>query len=535
MFITDYQSDRWKINMKKIYVLGIIVLLLISQTAVYGASLFEKNSFDMRNCSNDLCSIEQTVYLFVMGEIYDELKQHLQVFVSDLTFDGYQPEIHQLSALQSKEDIRNMLIAGYEHDHLVGSILIGNVPYCMFESIEENNEYYLFMCDLYYMDLDGQWEDKDGNDVFDEHSGNIDPEIWVGRLWTPEKDGNSIEQLKNYFRKNHAYRTGKITLSKRALEFTYNTDHSTNQRIEEYLRMIYQEVIMVDLFTGNVSKENYINHLTEGYEFTFLTAHSTPCCHLFEDDPVYWYEIKDIDPNAFFYVLNCCGSARYVVPDYLVGHYVFSESFSLTAIGLTRTAGIGFPYEFADPLSKGSCIGDALKDTFINCYFSLEGFAEYYFYGIVIIGDPSIVITQPRGPPTENNEPQKPVITGNKNGSADTYQSFQFTSFDQNLDRMYYIVDWGDESPYYESHLIQSGDTLDVSHIWDKKGNYIIRAKVVDEYGAESDWGTLEVKMSKNKQFPLPLIERITERFPLLEHIINLYQYNIKGNPIIGG
>ena len=226
--------------MKKIYVLGIIVLLLISQTAVYGASLFEKNSFDMRNCSNDLCSIEQTVYLFVMGEIYDELKQHLQVFISDLTFDGYQPEIHQLSALQSKEDIRNMLIDGYEHDHLVGSILIGNVPYCMFESIEENNEYYLFMSDLYYIDLDGQWEDKDGNGVFDEHSGNIDPEIWVGRLWTPEESGNSIEQLKNYFRKNHAYRTGKITLPKRALEFTYNTDHNTNQRIEDYLRMIYQ-------------------------------------------------------------------------------------------------------------------------------------------------------------------------------------------------------------------------------------------------------------------------------------------------------
>ena len=99
---------------------------------------------------------------------------------------------------------------------------------------------------------------------------------------------------------------------------------------------------------------------------------------------------------------------------------------------------------------------------------------------------------------------------------------------------MYHIVDWGDESPYYESHLIQSGDVLNVSHMWDEKGNYIISAKVVDEYGAESDWGTLEVKMSKSKQFSFSLIERITERFPLLEHIINLYQYNIKGNPISG-
>ena len=38
------------------------------------------------------------------------------------------------------------------------------------------------LIDLYYMDLDGLWQDGDGDRMFDTHRGPVAPEIWIGRL-----------------------------------------------------------------------------------------------------------------------------------------------------------------------------------------------------------------------------------------------------------------------------------------------------------------------------------------------------------------
>ena len=34
---------------------------------------------------------------------------------------------------------------------------------------------------------------------------------------------------------------------------------------------------------------------------------------------------------------------------------------------------------------------------------------------------------------------------------------------------------------------------------WSEEGEYIVKAKAKDPYGAESDWATLEVTVPKNK------------------------------------
>jgi len=40
-----------------------------------------------------------------------------------------------------------------------------------------------------------------------------------------------------------------------------------------------------------------------------------------------------------------------------------------------------------------------------------------------------------------------------------------------------------------------SGQEVIVSHKWDKRGSYEIKAKAITTYGYESGWGTLEVRM----------------------------------------
>ena len=53
---------------------------------------------------------------------------------------------------------------------------------------------------------------------------------------------------------------------------------------------------------------------------------------------------------------------------------------------------------------------------------------------------------------------------------------------------MYYQFDWGDGTL---SNWVTTNNALDegnASHIWEKTGNYEIKARAKDIYGRESDW-----------------------------------------------
>ena len=46
---------------------------------------------------------------------------------------------------------------------------------------------------------------------------------------------------------------------------------------------------------------------------------------------------------------------------------------------------------------------------------------------------------------------------------------------------------------------LASGTPASERHSWNDEGNFIIEAKAKDIYGFESDWGTLEIEMPRNK------------------------------------
>ena len=73
-----------------------------------------------------------------------------------------------------------------------------------------------------------------------------------------------------------------------------------------------------------------------------------------------------------------------------------------------------------------------------------------------------------------------------------------------------------------------SGVTVTESHTWNNKGDYAIKVKAIDENGTESSWATLEVSMPKNRAINpfLLLLERLMERFPMLERILLLPIFN---------
>ena len=98
-----------------------------------------------------------------------------------------------------------------------------------------------------------------------------------------------------------------------------------------------------------------------------------------------------------------------------------------------------------------------------------------------------------------NEPPEKPTITGESSGKPSTEYNYTFVSTDPEEDEISYYIDWGDNTSTNWTSTLISGEVYNTSHTWSEKGNYIIKAKTKDFYGAESNWETFTVSMPKSK------------------------------------
>jgi len=124
-----------------------------------------------------------------------------------------------------------------------------------------------------------------------------------------------------------------------------------------------------------------------------------------------------------------------------------------------------------------------------------------------------------------NLPPETPDIDGPASGKPGITYTYNIITTDPENDNIYYYVDWGEGNNSGWIGPYASGEEAILNFTWAKKGTYIIKAKAKDIYGAESDWGTLEVKIPRLKNRPLlyNIIERIIQRLPWLSSIINNY------------
>jgi len=114
--------------------------------------------------------------------------------------------------------------------------------------------------------------------------------------------------------------------------------------------------------------------------------------------------------------------------------------------------------------------------------------------------------------PSSNNAPDTPVIKGPTMGKAGREYEYTFVSTDPDGDDVYYWIEW--EKGYPNGEWIgpfSSGDEVTLTHAWDTKGTYTIKAQAKDIYGAESEWGTLEVSMPKTYHIIWSLLEKLNE------------------------
>jgi len=99
---------------------------------------------------------------------------------------------------------------------------------------------------------------------------------------------------------------------------------------------------------------------------------------------------------------------------------------------------------------------------------------------------------------------------------------FTINSTDPDNDSIKYIIDWGDgtidETNYYDS-----GVFIEICHTWEKKGLYIIKIRVVDNFDYYSDWSEFEVTIPRTRASTNTMwYQWLMLRFPLLERLLSL-------------
>jgi hypothetical protein len=325
------------------------------------------------------------VDIIVNSSLYDDLISELAIFVQDLTYAGYAVQLDTMSGM-SHTALRSHL-AGISQ--LVGAILIGELPVAWFET-NGFGDWEEFPHDLFFCDLDGSYTDADADGIYDNHTGNVAPEIWVGRIYARNLIWDSeVRLLKNYFRKNHLYRVDSLSAQDRALSFI---DDDWSYWTTCGLDYIYSTVTVVnDMY--QTTAQNYRTECTNGYEWIQLCAHSSPWGHTFlygysgYAGTVFNYEIFTLEPHALFCNLFACSGTRFVEHNHSAGWYIFQDPYGLLAIGSTKTGSMLEFEDFYYPIGQQNMsVGDAFKT-----WFTLWGEQSWdWFYGMNILGDPTL-------------------------------------------------------------------------------------------------------------------------------------------------
>ncbi len=322
---------------------------------------------------------DDVVNVVVHAELYPFITAELARYQADLVAAGYAVQVDTTRGT-SHEALRSHL-AGVSN--IVGAVLVGDLPLAWYEMSGEE-----FPCDLYLMDLDGIWHDNDGDGLYDDHSGSMAADIWVGRLDArPLTWDDEVRLMKHYFDKNHAYRTGSLSLPDRGLAYVDDDwDYFGNCDLDE----VYTSVTTVtDTIVTRAS--DYRQRLEQGYEWIQICAHSSPWGHTFKmgtpyGGTVFNSDIYGIRPHAHFYNLFACSGTRYVEENCSAGWDIFQDDYGLLAVGSAKSGSMLYFDDFYRPMGQGECIGEAFRLWFAQ--WAEED--RYWFYAMNILGDPTL-------------------------------------------------------------------------------------------------------------------------------------------------
>ncbi|HVP12100.1 MAG TPA: dockerin type I domain-containing protein [Phycisphaerae bacterium] len=218
------------------------------------------------------------ISILVDATLYPSITTGLNQYIADLTAEGSSVFMQTVSG-GTPAEIKAWVAARY-YAGSIGVVFIGDITAAWAEVSGDS-----FPCDLFYMDVDGHWEDTDGDGVYEVHeagSGDEGPELFVARIYahtlTYDTEANMVN---GYLAKAHAYRAGTLTEPWRGLEYVE----------EDWYDM---DVALNLVYGGNVARydygyfttaADYLNQMDLGQHFVQVCVHSYSGGHYFSTRP----------------------------------------------------------------------------------------------------------------------------------------------------------------------------------------------------------------------------------------------------------
>jgi hypothetical protein len=331
------------------------------------------------------------VVVAVNSTLYPQVSSSISRYVSDIATQGYYGVVHTVSSSGSPGQLRNYLKGVTD---IAGVVMVGQLPVAWYEHNQDycgdnNNCHAEWPCDLYYMDLNGNWGDADHDGMFDSHTGHTKPDIFLGRLAAYTLPGNEADLVNKYFQKNHRFRTGDAGFSARGVTFV-DDDWNGWGKCSMDLHLSIVDSYTAKDYTNSV---NYKDKLKKRLAWMQLCCHSWPGGHHFKKPGgdggyVYSDDLKNTNfPQAFFHNLFCCSSANFTVNNYQAGWYTFGNSYGLSTIGSSKTGSMLYFEYFYGALKEGMTIGEAMV-AWWDALYPYDKTDRSWHYGMTIIGDP---------------------------------------------------------------------------------------------------------------------------------------------------
>lgn len=347
-------------------------------------------------------------YLIVTtAALYDSLSVDLQTYAEDVhAIYGYGIYIESTTNA-TPSNIRNLIIS-YQNN-LAGVFLIGDIGECMYEIDDDYSwkqdsyGYKKWPCDLYFMDINGTWVDTDHNGIYDSHTGDVQPDIFFGRLSAHGLSslGSEVALIRQQLNKSHLFWwKSSFHFAQTSLNYIYK-DWVQNYFYQQYIANVFSSGFVDDIRDvsgSSFSKSDYLYRLTQSiYGFTHLAAHSSPRTHNLYSagGSISLSEIRQsvLNNNCYGYNLFCCSGCNWLAAGnqgYLGGVYLFNQGKTLAVVGSTKTGGMLASNSFYTNLSTKS-IGIAFRDWWRTCIGNT--YSSYYvswYYGMTLLGDPTI-------------------------------------------------------------------------------------------------------------------------------------------------
>jgi hypothetical protein len=416
-------------------------------------------------------------FVLVNALIYANIESRVSRYAEDVHRDlGMEVRVNTVSASASPADIKKQLQeAG---NGLQGCLLVGDIATALINGSELNARD-IFPTDFFYMDLDGNWSDVNNDGVIENYAlGGHDLEIWVARL------NGSVDQINNYFDRNHAFRMGTISFPPRALVYKDDDWIYCTLESEEMIPQIYPNTSVV-LDRATTCRADYLNRIAEGWSIVHLLCHSyeNGLGHVFKvPDPLnvsisvpesQWVSDEDYEllrPPVLFYNLYVCGGARFTDSPCL--GYSCINSGALVVAGQTTTGyGMIADLYFYNLLSQGRTFGEAFREGYNEAYQKLGFWYERGSYlDEVLLGDPTLRL---KASPTANFSYYPKTA-----GINETVVFNASSSYDTDGTIVSYQWDFGDDSTTTTTNPT-------ITHTYKDMGNYLVTLNVTDN---QSSW-----------------------------------------------